>query len=121
MVETARCLCMKSLNVRPLLQPQRRIISRFVVPFGLCNAGATLERVMERVLGNLHWQKCICYLNYVIILLSDFKTTLSLDNLRAVFLRLRDANLKIKPSKCNFSSERSGILGAYNIRKWYKV
>lgn len=71
-----------------------------VLPVGLCNAGATFERVMKGVLGNLKWQNCICYLDDVIIFGSDFQTTL--DNLRAVFSRLRDANLKLKPSKCNF-------------------
>lgn len=80
-----------------------------VLPFGLCNAGATFERVMERVLGNLQWQKCICYLDDVIIFGSDFQTTL--DNLRAVFSRLRDANLKLKPTKCKFFQREVAFLG----------
>lgn len=55
---------------------------------------------MECVLGNFQWQKCICYLDHVIIFSSDFKTTV--DNLRTVFSRLQTANSKLTPSKCKF-------------------
>ena len=87
----------------------RGLFQFLVMPFGLSNAGATFERVMESVLGTLQWQKCICYLDDVIIFGSDFKTTL--DNLRAVFSRLRDANLKLKPSKCKFFQKEVAFLG----------
>ena len=88
--------------------PTRGLFHFLVLPFGLCNwGGATFERVMERVLGNLQWVKCICYLDDVIIFGSTFDTTLS--NLRAVFSRLKAANLKLKPSKCNFFPALCGI------------
>ena len=68
------------------------------MPFGLCNAGATFERLMERVLSNLSWKVCLVYLDDIIILSKDFKE--HLDNLRQVFTRLEQANLKMNPKKC---------------------
>ena len=92
-----------------LTTPTRGLFHFLVLPFGLCNSGATNERVMERVLGNLQWVKCICYLDDVIIFGSPFDTTLS--NLKAVFSRLKAANLKLKPSKCKFFQHSLAFLG----------
>ncbi|MEW8548166.1 MAG: pol polyprotein, partial [Candidatus Thiodiazotropha sp.] len=98
-----------SVKLTAFATPTRGLFHFLVMPFGLSNAGATFERLMERVLGNLQWVKCICYLDDVIIFGSDFKTTL--ENLRAVFSRLRAAKLKLKPSKCKFFQRRVAFLG----------
>ncbi|XP_017474733.1 PREDICTED: RNA-directed DNA polymerase homolog [Rhagoletis zephyria] len=44
-----------------------------VMPFGLCNAPATFERLMERVLKGLHWKTCLVYLDDIIVIGKNFK------------------------------------------------
>jgi len=71
------------------------------MPFGLCNAPTTFERLMEKILhGILHK---IFYLDDVIVYNKTF--TGMLENLRKVFLWLRGANLKINPKKCSLFSK----------------
>ena len=48
-----------------------------VMPFGLCNAPSTFERLMERVLQGLQWESAVLYLNDVIVFGSDFDQHLS--------------------------------------------
>ena len=69
-----------------------------VMPFGLSNAPACFERLMELVLRGLLWEKCLCYLDDIIVMGKTFVE--ALDNLKTVFERFRNANLKLKPKKC---------------------
>ena len=57
------------------------------MPFGLCNAPTTFERLMDRVLQGLRWLSCLVYLDDII----SFGTTFldALDNLTLIFERLR--------------------------------
>ncbi len=46
----------------------RQGLFRFMVrPFGLCNAHATFERLMELVLKDLSWNVCLIYLDSIIV------------------------------------------------------
>ena len=79
------------------------------MPFGLTNAPATFQRLMESCLGELHLNWCIIYLDDVII----FSKTPEehLERLRGVFERLKQAGLKLKPSKCHFFQREIQYLG----------
>ena len=60
-----------------------------VMPFGLCNAPATFQRLMDSVLAGLHWKTCLVYIDDIIIVGKSFDEHLC--NLQAVFERLRQA------------------------------
>lgn len=51
-----------------------------VLPFGLCNAPATFQRLVNLVLGIFQWQKCLCYLDDIIVFGDTFE--LALENLQ---------------------------------------
>ncbi|GFT31360.1 retrovirus-related Pol polyprotein from transposon 297 [Trichonephila clavipes] len=68
-----------------------------VMPFGLCNAFSTFERLMETVLGGLSYEACLFYLDDIILMGRSFKEHLK--NIRCVLQKLKEANLKLNPSK----------------------
>ena len=47
-----------------------------VIPFGLCNAPATFERLMDLVLRGLTWKTCLVYLDEVIVIGKTFEDNL---------------------------------------------
>ena len=54
-----------------------------VMPFGLCNAPATFERLMDQVLQGLRWSRCLVYLDDIISFGSSFDSALT--NLTLIF------------------------------------
>ncbi|GBL58161.1 Retrovirus-related Pol polyprotein from transposon 297 [Araneus ventricosus] len=70
------------------------------MPFGLCNAPATFERLMETVLRGLSSEACLVYLDDIIIVERTFEE--HLNNLRKVFQRLQKVKLKLNLKKCRF-------------------
>ena len=80
-----------------------------VMPFGLCNAPATFQRLMDMVLAGLLWDVCLVYLDDVIIMGRDFQS--HLNNIGMVLERLREAGLKVKPAKCVFFKKEVSFLG----------
>jgi hypothetical protein len=78
-------------------------------PFGLCNAGATFQRVIDMVLAGLSFDVCLAYIDDVI----NFSKTIEdhFTRLRLVLERLRGAGLKLKPSKCFLLQKSVGFLG----------
>lgn len=80
-----------------------------VLPFGLCNSPSTFQRLMEHVLRGLNWKTCLIYIDDIIIYSRSFEE--HLQHLEDVFLRLRQANVKLKPSKCFFARNSVEYLG----------
>jgi len=77
--------------------------------FGLCNAPATFQRAMNLVLEGLTWKTVLAYLDDVVVLGDAFDSHIV--NLRQVFQRFRDYNLKLKPRKCQLFQRRVNFLG----------
>ena len=70
------------------------------MPFGLCNAPATFQFLMQNTLGELNLMYCVIYLDDVIIF--GHTEQEHLEHLCVVFKRFQEFNLKLKPSKCSF-------------------
>ena len=79
------------------------------MPFGLCNSGATFQRLMDVVMSGLHLEVCLVYLDDIIL----FSTTVDehLERLVRVLDRLRTAGLKLKPEKCSLFQKSVSFLG----------
>ena len=88
---------------------RRGLFEYNVMPFGLCNAPATFERLMETVLSGLHWQICLIYLDDIIIFGKTFKEMIT--NLDTVLQRFEKAGLKLKPNKCQLFQKEVSFLG----------
>ena len=75
----------------------------------LCNAPATFERLMDRVLQGLRWSRCLVYLDDII----SFGTTFddALDNLTLIFECLHSYGLQLKSSKCHLFQTSVPFLG----------
>lgn len=80
-----------------------------VLPFGLCSAPATFQRMMDTVLSGLKWQSCLVYLDDVVVFSTTFEQ--HLERLRAVLEAISSAGLTIKPQKCHFGFHELLFLG----------
>lgn len=68
------------------------------LPFGLNNAPATYQRLMEQCLGDLNMKICAIYLDDLIIFSNSLEE--HLQRLDMVLKRLKECNLKLNPKKC---------------------
>ena len=79
-----------------------------VMPFGLCNAPSTFQRLMQRTLrGMSHF--CNAYIDDVLV----FSDTVEehIEHLRVVLQRLRDVGIKLHPQKCSLGRSTVPYLG----------
>ena len=79
------------------------------MPFGLVNAPATFQRLMEVVLSGLAREVCLVYLDDVLVLGKTMEEHNR--NLMQVLDRLRAAGLRLKPGKCDFAQLEVTYLG----------
>lgn len=75
-----------------------------VMPFGLTNPPSTFLRLREDVLRGLQLEECLLYLDDIIVPGSTFDQTVEKEHF---FLRLREVNLILEPSKCIFNLQTS--------------
>ena len=79
------------------------------VPFGLKNAPSTYQRLMAHILSGYTGKFCHCFIDDIIIFSATFED--HLEHLRLVFERLKEAGIKLKPSKCVLAKEKVQYLG----------
>ncbi|KAE8183799.1 hypothetical protein CF328_g8068, partial [Tilletia controversa] len=82
------------------------------VPFGLRNAPAVFQRMMDNVLGNLRWQQAVVYIDDSVIATDDLD-----EHLRALDTLLRNAEaigLRFSPAKCTFAVPSLTLLELYH-------
>ena len=77
--------------------------------FGLCNAPATFQRMMQMVLGDLFYTIAPVYIDDIIIHSKTFEDHLR--DVEKVFQKIREANLKLGPEKCKFFLREAKFLG----------
>ena len=79
------------------------------MPYGLCNAPATFQHLMQNCLGELNLQYALIYLDDVIVYSRMPEDHLK--RLQAVLDQFTLNGLKLKPSKCHFFKESLTYLG----------
>ena len=99
------------------LSPEARAKSAFVMPmdkfeftrcpFGLTQAPAYFQRLINKVIKGLPF--AFGYLHDVLIHSPDIES--HLQHMRILFQRLREADLKLKDSKCNYFKTHVQYLG----------
>lgn len=89
--------------------PRGGLYQYTTMPFGLCNAASTFERIIEKALTGLQWQIAVLYLDDIVVFGKSFQN--HLDNLQRVCDRLAEAGLKLKPKKCHLFQKEISFLG----------
>ena len=77
--------------------------------FGLTNAPASFQRLMERCLAGLNLRICLAYLDDIIVFGQTVEEVV--ERLEVVLKRLGDFGLKLKTSKCKLFQTRVRYLG----------
>ena len=79
------------------------------MPFGLKNAPSTFQRAMDEVLKELQNKICMVFMDDIIIFSVGLQE--HIQNIKLVFSKLREANLKIQLDKCEFLRKEVEFLG----------
>ena len=85
------------------------------MPFRLCNAPPTFQRLMQNCLGELNLTYCLIYLDDMIVFSETPEEHLW--RMRVVFDHLCEHGLKLKPSKCDVFKSEISYLAHHVSRK----
>ncbi|KAJ0715809.1 putative nucleotidyltransferase, Ribonuclease H [Helianthus annuus] len=89
------------------------------MPFGLRNAGATYQRLMDTVFKSDIGKTVEVYMDDLVIMSHEEDSMLN--NIQRTFDSLRNVNLKLNPTKCSFGMEEGKFLGFIVTREGFKV
>lgn len=77
------------------------------MPFGLVNSAATYNRMMRKMLNGL---QCVdSYIDDIIVHTETWEE--HVNSLEALFKRIKEANLTVRPTKCRFGYSKVDFLG----------
>ena len=79
------------------------------LPFGSKNSTFYFQQLMGLVLGDMQYTDLMVYIDDILVFSRTFEEHLI--KLEQVFIKLRDANLKLKPSKCHLCDTKIKFLG----------
>ncbi|KAL7825810.1 hypothetical protein SRHO_G00335480 [Serrasalmus rhombeus] len=79
------------------------------MPFGLCNAPSTFQRLMQRLFGDQQCQSLLLYLDDIVVFSSSVSQ--HIQRLEVVLDRLQREGLKAKLEKCAFFQQEVSYLG----------
>ncbi|KAE8242671.1 hypothetical protein A4X13_0g7062 [Tilletia indica] len=79
------------------------------VPFGLRNAPAVFQRLMDKVLGELRWKTAVVYIDDVVAATATLQE--HLETLDLILSRATQLGLKFSPAKCTFGVPSLTLLG----------
>lgn len=80
--------------------PRGGLYQYITMPFGLCIAAGTFQRIIEKALTNLQWHATVLYLDDIVVFGKAFKEHFK--DLNEGIDRLVKVGLKLKPKKCHF-------------------
>lgn len=89
-----RCRCLKTAFITPY-----GLYELNIIPFELCNAPATFERMMDNELRGLKYKPCLRYLDDMAVFSLDFNT--HHEHLEEVFTCLTSARWPMNVKKCH--------------------
>ncbi|XP_072066956.1 uncharacterized protein [Arachis hypogaea] len=80
-----------------------------VMPFGLKNAGATYQRLMDKIFTNQIGRNIEVFVDDMVAKSKD--TSKHIEDLTEIFQQLRKYNMKLNPDKCAFGVQSGKFLG----------
>ena len=89
-----------------------RVFCYRTMPFGLKNAGATYQRMMQACLKEKIGRNVQVYVDDIVI--KTYKADTLLDDLRETFAALNKYIIKLNPKKCAFGVRRGSFLATWS-------
>ena len=102
-------LTLDSRERTAFMVPGRGLLQFKRMPYGLTNAPATFQRLLDQLVGIKIYPHVFVYLDDIIIVTSTFEE--HLDWLRQVLHKIRDSGLTINHEKCEFCCAEVRYLG----------
>ncbi|KAK9078867.1 hypothetical protein SSX86_002925 [Deinandra increscens subsp. villosa] len=89
------------------------------MPFGLKNAGATYQRLMDKVFEGQIGRNVEVYVDDLVI--KSRAEAVMLADVQETILNLKSANIKLNPAKCSFGMEEGRFLGVVISKEGFRV